>query len=187
MGFKRIAREWREQYDLVADEAFGHAQTEIAEGTARPSMVQKSLADMSKERIPDDIVKFSSVQVYSGGADTTASTIVAFILMMVRHPEVQSRAQAEIDQTMGRLRLPTYEDRPQLPYVESVLAEVLRVLPPIPAILREPEKDDVYEGQLIPKGTMMIENICFKPERWIDVDKHDVHHPLNVAFGFGRR
>ncbi|KAJ3002825.1 hypothetical protein NUW54_g5637 [Trametes sanguinea] len=201
MGFKRMARQWREHYDRVAGEAFDYAKSEITDGTARPSMVQKALADMSQDGIPEDIVKYSAAQVYSGGADTTASTIIAFILMMVRHPEVQSRAQAEIDTVTGHTRLPAFADRAQLPYVDAVLAEVLRVLPPIPAILRQPENDDIYEGRLIPKGTMMIENIwgmlhdrnvypepaAFRPERWLKADKQDIRHPLNVAFGFGRR
>ncbi|KAL7284870.1 hypothetical protein ACG7TL_002183 [Trametes sanguinea] len=198
---RSTARQWREHYDLVAGEAFEYAKSETTEGTARPSMVQKALSAMSHEVIPEDIVKYSAAQVYSGGADTTASTIVAFVLMMVRHPEVQSRARAEIDNVVGHTRLPTYGDRAQLPYVDAVLAEVLRVLPPIPAILRQPENDDIYDGCLIPKGTMMIENIwgmlhdrniypepdAFMPERWLNVEKHDIYHPLNVAFGFGRR
>lgn len=52
---------------------------------------------------------------------------------MVRHPDVQRKAQAEIDLVIRRDRLPTYADRGKLPYTNAVLSEVLRVIPPISA------------------------------------------------------
>ncbi len=52
---------------------------------------------------------------------------------MVRHPDVQRKAQVEIDRVVGRDRLPTYAEREKLPYTNAVLSEVLRILPPIPA------------------------------------------------------
>jgi len=45
---------------------------------------------------------------------------------MVLFPEVQKKAQAEIDAVVGNERLPTYADQPQLPYVSALLTEVLR-------------------------------------------------------------
>jgi cytochrome P450 len=45
---------------------------------------------------------------------------------MTLHPEVQKRAQFEIDSVVGPDRLPCLEDRPNLPYVEALLSEVLR-------------------------------------------------------------
>jgi cytochrome P450 len=51
---------------------------------------------------------------------------------MVLYPDVQKRAQAEIDLVIGRNRLPTFEDRASLPYIEAVLRETLRWEPVIP-------------------------------------------------------
>ena len=51
---------------------------------------------------------------------------------MVLHPEVQVKAQAEIDNVIGRDRLPTFEDRPNLPYVDALVKEVLRWGPVAP-------------------------------------------------------
>ena len=45
---------------------------------------------------------------------------------MVLNQDAQERAQAEIDAVIGTDRLPTYEDRPKLPYVEALVWEVLR-------------------------------------------------------------
>jgi cytochrome P450 len=51
---------------------------------------------------------------------------------MSLHPEIQARAQDEIDRVVGRHRLPEFADRPSLPYVEAVIKEVLRWNPVTP-------------------------------------------------------
>jgi cytochrome P450 len=45
---------------------------------------------------------------------------------MVLFPEVARKAQAEIDTLVGCERLPTFEDRPRLPYINALIKEVLR-------------------------------------------------------------
>ena len=45
---------------------------------------------------------------------------------MALHPEVQKKAQAEIDAVVGLNRLPDFEDRPYLPYVNAVVKESMR-------------------------------------------------------------
>jgi cytochrome P450 len=57
---------------------------------------------------------------------------MVFALAMVLYPDVQKRAQAEIDSVIGRDRLPTFDDRSSLPYVESVLRETFRWHPILP-------------------------------------------------------
>lgn len=47
-------------------------------------------------------------------------------MMMILHPEVARTAQQEIDTVIGRDRLPNFEDRPSLPYVDCIVKEVLR-------------------------------------------------------------
>ena len=46
--------------------------------------------------------------------------------MMARHPEVVAKAQEEIDRVVGRDRLPSPEDRNNLPYLECIIKEVYR-------------------------------------------------------------
>lgn len=55
-----------------------------------------------------------------------------FYLVMTLHPEVFKKAQAEIDRVVGTGRLPTLEDRENLPYIEAVLKESLRWHPVTP-------------------------------------------------------
>ena len=66
------------------------------------------------------------------GCPQSVATICTLFLAMVLHPEVQKKAQAEIDAHIGPTRLPTWDDKEKLPYVSAVLKEVLRWNPPAP-------------------------------------------------------
>lgn len=88
----------------------------------------------------------------TAGQDTTWSTLVVFILNMVLHPEVQQRAQAEIDEVVGD-RLPEFTDRDSLPYIDWIIQEVLRWGPVSPiGVPHRSLEDDTYKGWFIPKG-----------------------------------
>ena len=60
------------------------------------------------------------------------ATLVTFVYLMMNHPEIQRHAQAEIDRVVGRQRLPDFEDRLSLPYVDAVLRETMRRHPVAP-------------------------------------------------------
>ena len=51
---------------------------------------------------------------------------------MTPYPEVQRKAQAEIDQIMGNSRLPDFSDESALPYIPAVLKEALHWHPVTP-------------------------------------------------------
>ena len=66
---------------------------------------------------------------------------------MVLFPDVQKRVQAELDAVVGRKRLPTFEDRASLPYLEATIKESLRFHPPTPlGIAHRLSEDDVVQG-----------------------------------------
>ena len=62
----------------------------------------------------------------------TVATLLNFVYAMTLYPEVQARAQQEIDTVVGRDRLATFEDRKQLPYLSSVVKEAFRWRPSVP-------------------------------------------------------
>ena len=54
-------------------------------------------------------------------------TVLIFFLMMALHPGVVKRAQREIDAVTDGVRLPTLEDRLQLPFIDCIVKEVYRL------------------------------------------------------------
>jgi cytochrome P450 len=62
----------------------------------------------------------------------TIGTLLVFLLAMVLHPDVQGKAQADIDRVVGKDRLPDFNDRPMLPYMDAIMRETLRWNPTIP-------------------------------------------------------
>jgi len=80
---------------------------------------------------------------------------------MALYPEVQKRAQTDIDQLVSN-RLPTFDDFDSLPYIRAIIKEVLRWGPVVPLGLPHSVlKDDVYEDYFIPKGTTIFGNIWY--------------------------
>ena len=60
------------------------------------------------------------------------SSALSFFMAMILYPKIQSKAQEEIDRVIGNNRLPLIGDRPNLPYVRSIMAEIFRWAPPAP-------------------------------------------------------
>ena len=145
----------------------------------------------------------------AAGSETTSTTLMWWTLAMVAFPQVQRRAQAELDNVVGRIRLPTFADAPRLPYVRAVIKEVLRWRPPLPlGVPHKAAEGDWYDGMFIPKGASCVANIwlCnhdhaifgddadeFRPERHLDNKGELVQGPIetnqegHASFGFGRR
>ena len=104
--------------------------------------------------------------------------VQALFLAMAMYPEVQKKAQAEIDSVVGPNRLPNFEDRPSLPYINAVVKETMRWHVPAPlgvffklsswvlwtfltdskAVPHMATNDDEYDGYYIPKGTVVLGN-----------------------------
>ena len=59
--------------------------------------------------------------------------MLIFILAVIHYPSVQSTAQQELDSVIGTMRLPTYEDRENLPFLEGIVQESYRWYNAVPS------------------------------------------------------
>ncbi|KAI9570433.1 cytochrome P450 [Boletus coccyginus] len=148
-------------------------------------------------------LKYASSTAYSGATVTTSAVLMCFTLAMVKNPRIWKRAQAEIDAVIGTDRLPEYEDRPSLPYVDAIVRETLRWKPVAPmGVPHAVISDDIYKGYHIPSGATIVPNLwamsrdetrypnpeVFMPERFLDSEGMlNGDNPDEFAFGFGRR
>ncbi|KDR69251.1 hypothetical protein GALMADRAFT_104206 [Galerina marginata CBS 339.88] len=205
-GFQKKAREWRELQGKMREATYQETVRTMASGIFKPSFTSTSLqnlhesADLSHQK---EVIRDTAANVFIAGAETTDATIHTFFVAMLSFPEVQQKAQAELDRVL-RGRLPEFSDEADLPYLSALVKEVLRWKPVTPiAVPHCVTADDVYEGYYIPKGSIIIPNVwamfyneaeypnpsSFEPDRFMKDGKLDptVPDPSLMAFGFGRR
>ena len=77
-------------------------------------------------------LKFLSGVLMEGGSDTSASITLAFIHAMIKFPEVQEKAQKEIDSVIKEDRTPLWSDYDRLPYIAMIVKETMRWRPALP-------------------------------------------------------
>ncbi|KIJ34803.1 hypothetical protein M422DRAFT_34906 [Sphaerobolus stellatus SS14] len=200
--FRRKAAIWRKTASDAADSGFAYTNNELTKGTAPPSFIREHLSQsLTPEK--ENALKWTAFSIFGGGFDTTSSAILTFFLAMTLYPEVQAKAQAEIDMVIGNARLPTMADRSSLPYVEALVREVFRWGPPVPGgVPHRVMKDDIYNGYRIPAGSTVVSNIWgmthdeqlfpepdkFIPERYLEIKELEPSKDsFQLAFGFGRR
>ncbi|KAI0655744.1 cytochrome P450 [Cubamyces menziesii] len=207
-GFKHRAYYVRGLIRQTLDTPFDMVKRALNAGTAAPSftatLLEEATANGTLTPAHEDDIKGAAGVIYTAGTDTTVTALKTFILAMVLHPDVFKKAQAEIDRVVGADRLPDWEDRENLPYLDCIVREVLRWNAPVPlGVPHRVQADDVYRGYDIPEGAMIIPNIWwmtnnpdiypnpdkFDPDRFLYMspEEADRTDPRHVVFGFGRR
>ncbi|RXW24077.1 hypothetical protein EST38_g1779 [Candolleomyces aberdarensis] len=207
--WQRYADHHRKKIYEVKTEPFERVLKATREGRGEPCVLSRIIDTLPPPEDPgrkeeEELACDLGVSSYLGGSDTSVGTVLTLILLMAMHPEVQRRAQAELDRVVGVGRLPTFEDRPNLLYVNAVLRELFRwhQLAPL-GLPHATTEDDIYDGYFIPKGTIVVGNIwdmmqneeMFPNPHVFDPDRHikngrineDTINPIPPSFGFGRR
>ncbi|KAI9435067.1 cytochrome P450 [Lactarius indigo] len=167
--WKRDAEYWYEKDSAMFETLFNRRPGK----DDRPSLVGNLIKDAEKYGLSDRENSWVAAIMYAAGAETTSGVLAWWMLAMVTYPEVQKRAQAELDAVVGRSRTPTFADFQHLPYIRAMVKEALRWRPVDPVGLPHfSTEDDWYNGMFIPKGTIMIANYAahFNPARFLDAN-----------------
>ncbi|TDZ38246.1 Cytochrome P450 monooxygenase yanC [Colletotrichum spinosum] len=125
---------------------------------------RESLIDMIlDEKIKSDVsLSYSGLNnflggVHMGASDTTATATLTTILFLAKHPEYQEKARIELDRVCGTKRMPNWSDFKDLPYVNCIIKEGLRMRPIVPSGVPHRSKEDRwYDGMLIPAGSTIF-------------------------------
>ncbi|KAJ9551987.1 hypothetical protein OSB04_016032 [Centaurea solstitialis] len=138
------------------------------------------------------------------GTDTVAILLEWIMARMVLHPTIQAKAQAEIKNVVGSGRPVSDADLPNLPYLQAIVKETLRVHPPGPLLswARLAIHDTQVGPHMVPAGTTAMVNMwsithndqiwaepeVFNPDRFMDEEVAIMGSDLRLApFGAGRR
>ncbi|KAF8649379.1 hypothetical protein AX16_005820 [Volvariella volvacea WC 439] len=206
---------WKQQVLDVKrrqEELFGHLVSMVRKrvdgGVENGSFMEEAYKNQKQWGLSDSMLRNLGGTLLEG-SDTSSGILQGIILLLVAYPEVQKRAQEEMDAVVGTHRTPTWEDLDDLPYLRALVQESFRFRPVGPlAIPHAMAKDEVINGMLFPKDSALFMNLwaifhdpryfdepeVFKPERYLK-------HPLgvrtdvpddparrdNMLFGAGRR
>ncbi|EMD35326.1 hypothetical protein CERSUDRAFT_96445 [Gelatoporia subvermispora B] len=201
--FKKKLPKWRSQ--MIALREF--ASNDVND-TEKPSLVSRMLeeiADLESQECAEEeaVAQNVSAIMHLTGADSTWSTIRTFFLAMILYPDVQRKAQQELDRVVGAGRLPASPDSASLPYIHAVLKECIRWFPASSlGVAHAPSEDDVwlvrdlsatvlirYSRAILHDPSVYPQPYVFNPDRFLKNGKlnRDAPDPNSAAVGFGRR
>ncbi|KAF8723722.1 hypothetical protein HU200_021687 [Digitaria exilis] len=186
--------------DLV-DVLLQLAEEEEENSNKEPSSEEARLTRVGVKAFIQDII--------AGGTESSAVTIEWAMSELLRHPDAMASATDELDRVVGHGRWVTEGDLPDLPYVDAVVKETLRLHPVGPVLVPHHAREDtvIAGGYVVPAGARVLVNAWaiardpaswpdapgeFRPERFMkvgtaaDVDVRGAHFEL-LPFGAGRR
>jgi cytochrome P450 len=172
----------------------------------------KDMVDVLLERADDpylevkmerNAIKAFIQDMLAGGTETSAVTIEWAISELLKKPELFTIATEELDRVVGKDRWVSENDMLDLPFIEAIMKETMRLHPVAPMLVPRVAREDCkIAGYDVLKDTVVIVNIWtigrdpkvwdnpeeFCPERFIgkDIDVKGQHFEL-LPFGSGRR
>ncbi|XP_019178644.1 PREDICTED: cytochrome P450 CYP82D47-like [Ipomoea nil] len=153
------------------------------------------------------IIKATIMTLIVGGSDTTAVTLTWVLSLLLNNRDALQRAQKEIDTVVGVGRWVEESDIKNLPYLQAIIKETLRLYPAAPLSVPHVATEDCdVAGYNIPRGTRLLVNLWklhrdpevwagaeeFRPERFLpgggasEADFRGQHFEF-IPFGSGRR
>ncbi|KAK9757305.1 hypothetical protein RND81_01G155200 [Saponaria officinalis] len=153
----------------------------------------------------DTVIKATCVTMIVAATDTTTVTLTWALSLLLNNRETINKAQAEIDAIVGKERQVKDSDLKDLPYLDAIVKETLRLYPAEPlSLTRVAVEDCTVNGYDIAAGTQLFVNIYkihrdpevwqnpleFHPERFLTTHKDYEFRGTNFAFipfGSGRR
>ncbi|XP_061586569.1 cytochrome P450 2U1 [Cololabis saira] len=164
-------------------------------------MAQKAAGEHDST-FTEDYLFYIIADLFVAGSDTTTNSVLWFLLFMILHPDIQDKIQAEIDEVVGRDRVPSLTDRGSMPFTEATILETQRLAVVVPlSIPHMASETTEFRGYTIPKGTVIFPNLwsvlrdptvwedpeTFNPARFLDNEGNLLRKEFFIPFGIGRR
>ncbi|XP_076179782.1 cytochrome P450 18a1 isoform X1 [Ptiloglossa arizonensis] len=170
-------------------------EIEKAKGEGRAAMLfQGKNHDRQMQQILGDL--------FSAGMETVKTTLEWAMILMLHHPEAAIAVREELDQVVGRSRMPALEDLPFLPVTEATILEVLRRSSVVPlGTTHATTREVTLNGYTIPAGSQVVpllhavhmdselweEPEEFRPSRFLSAEGKVQKPEYFMPFGVGRR
>ncbi|XP_038623224.1 cytochrome P450 2F3-like [Tachyglossus aculeatus] len=158
--------------------------------------------DNPKSHFNEQTLSKTTVNLFFAGTETVSSTLRYGLRILLRHPEVEARIHAEIDEVIGPSRQPCMEDRARMPYTDAVIHEIQRFADIVPmAVPHTVTRPISFRGYSLPKDLNVIPLLCtshfdpsqfenptsFDPGHFLDATGHFKRNEAFLAFSAGKR
>ncbi|GBM61724.1 Cytochrome P450 2C38 [Araneus ventricosus] len=163
----------------------------------------KKKGKLQESSFTDLRLKANAFNLFFEGTESVSSTVAKLLVELSKHPDVQKKIQEELDSVVGRERLPSWTDKPNLPYLDATIQELSRVAALFLVLTMYSNfKETTIEGYRIPERSAIVSNlysIHFDPELFPNPEKFDPGRFLNsegkrikveggpYLFGLGKR
>ncbi|XP_042396436.1 3,9-dihydroxypterocarpan 6A-monooxygenase-like [Zingiber officinale] len=209
-GFDKRSKDVRQRYDAMME----RIMKEKEEARKKKSGGIKDLLDIlidiaddssAEVRLSREHIKAFVMDIFVAGTDTSALTLEWGLAELINHPDILRKAQDEIEAVVGKKRLVQESDVANLPYMQAIIKETMRLHPSGPLIPRRSTRDTKIKGYDVPANTTVFVNVWangrdpeqwpepfeFRPERFLEepgqkLDVRGQHFEL-IPFGSGRR
>jgi len=173
-----------------------------AQGAAGDYLLARLIRARTEDGEPmsEQLLIDEALTMLLAGHETTALALMWSVYLLAKHPDKLAQLQAEVDSVLGS-RSVGLHDLPQLPLLDAVIRESLRLYPPAYAIGRESTETFELGGYTIARGVQLI--VCpygihrnphwfrdpdqFRPERWQNGETSELPRCAFMPFGGGPR
>lgn len=194
-------------YDEIADECERTLDTsQGSDSILRRFLLEKREREMNNDALASNCnrnqLNYLLADIFGASLDTTLSTLRWYLLLLVKHPDVQEKVFHEIE-LHGLRKQFVLEDIEHLPYLKATIAESQRLKTVVPCGVPHgnPNQSTTIGGYTIPKNTMVLplvfavhmdENAWmdpekFNPDRFIDSEGKFFTPPSFIPFSVGKR
>lgn len=152
----------KKNFDRSAEKPYLWVKEQVRNKRAKVSFLSQAIESLGTDPKMEHVHRWSSVSMYLAGSDTTVSSLMTFFVIMALFPDVQKKAQEELDRVIGNDRLPLSSDKANLPYIEAMVKETHRWHPVAPMGLPHCSmEEESINGYRIPKGSFVMTNIWY--------------------------
>ncbi|KAJ8532627.1 hypothetical protein K7X08_012550 [Anisodus acutangulus] len=179
LGAGKKAKALLLKFDMFMDEIIKKHEDQRRAGRKYKKDMMDILLEIADDenaeiKLTRSCIKGLFLDLFVGGTDTTSVGLQWGLAELLNHPKVLKKLQEEIERVVGLERLVEDSDIPNLPYLQAVVKETLRVHPPLPLVFRKCREECVVNGYKIPKCSRLVLNIYAinrDPNEWTDADE----------------
>ncbi|XP_074789756.1 cytochrome P450 1B1 [Denticeps clupeoides] len=169
-NFKSLNAEF---FAYVKDKVLQHRNTFNPAVTRDVSDAIINVIEHGKEStLTKEFVEGTVTDLIGAGQDTMSTVLQWILLLLIKHPHIQSKLQEHIDKVVGHDRLPSIGDKSRLPYLDAFIYETMRYTSFVPVTIPHSTTSNVtIEGLHIPKDTVVFINqwsVNHDPQMWKD-------------------